>query len=126
MLGADRLGMELHAPGGPLTVADRHQRAVIGPGDRLELGRQRRLDDQRVVADGAKALRDAGEQPIAAMKDPADPAVDDLRRAHDAAAAHVREPLMAEADAEHGDLALCERRPPDAEIALALGATRPR
>ena len=125
MLGADRLGMKLDAPGGPLTVADRHQRAVVCPGDRFQLGRQCRLDDQRVVADRTKALRDAGEQPVAAMKDPADPAVDDLRRGHDAAAAHVREALMAEADAEHGDLALRERRPPDAEVALALGAAWP-
>ena len=47
------------------------------------------------------------------------------RRAHDAAATDVREPLVAEADAEHRDLALRERRSPDAEIALALGAAGP-
>src|ERR687890_257222 len=42
MLGADRLGMELDAPGAPVPVADRHQRPVIGPPDRFELARQRR------------------------------------------------------------------------------------
>ena len=60
------------------------------------------------------------------MEDPADPPVDDLLAAHDAAAADVREPLVAEADAEHRDLALGERRAADAEVALALGAARAR
>ena len=58
------------------------------------------------------------------MEHPADPAVHDLLGAHDAAAVDVRETLVAEADAEHRDLALGERCAADAEIALALGPAR--
>jgi hypothetical protein len=121
VLGADRLGMKLHAPGGPAAVADRHQRAVLGPGDGFQRGRQGRLDDQRVVAHGAEALGDPGEEAVAAVVDAADAAVDDRVAAHDGGAVDEREALVAEADAEHRDLALSQSGPADAQVALALG-----
>ena len=55
------------------------------------------------------------------MEDLADLAVHDPLAAHDARAADMGEPLVAEADAEHRDLALGEGRAADAEVALALG-----
>ena len=125
MLGADGFRVELHAPREPPAIADRHDRAVVGPRDRLELGRQRGLDDERVVADRAEALRQAAEDALAAMEDGADAAMHDLRAAHDAAAAHVREALVAEAHAEHGHRVLQQRLAADAEVALALGAPGP-
>jgi hypothetical protein len=48
VLGADRLGVELHAPRGPRPVAHGHEHAVVRPRDRFQFRRQVG-DRQRVV-----------------------------------------------------------------------------
>src|SRR5438309_9030993 len=55
MLGQDGLGMELHAGEWMLPVPQSHDRAILGPGGDLEVGRQGgAFHDQRVIAGGGK------------------------------------------------------------------------
>ena len=57
MSGEDRFGVELHPPVGPAAVAHAHQRAVVAPGERLELGRQLLLAHlEAVVAGGLERV----------------------------------------------------------------------
>jgi hypothetical protein len=126
VFGPDRFGMELHTPRRPAAVADRQERAVVGPRDGLERRRQGRLDDERVVAHGAKALRDAVEERVAVVEDRADAPVHDVRAGHDAGAREVGERLVAEADAEHRHRGLGQRVAAHAEVALALGPSGAR
>ena len=104
-LGVDRLGMELHAPLRAAAVAQRHHGARACPGDHLELVGERLVHDQRVVADCEKALRDARGRGRRSRGGSAAPAVHRRRRRADDPAACEREPLVAEADPEHRQLA---------------------
>ncbi len=69
VLGADRLGVELHPPQRPGPVGDPHQESVLGPGDGLEVVGHP-VDDQRVVAHRLERGGNAGEQPGAGVPDP--------------------------------------------------------
>jgi hypothetical protein len=92
---------------------------------RLERVGQRLGDDQRVVAAGGKRLRQALEHPAAVVIDGGDLAVHQLGCAHDAAAEGGADPLVPEADAEHGALGA---KPADDvhRNAGILRASRPR
>ncbi len=79
-----------------------------------------RADGQRVVADRGETLRDAGEQAVAVVMDLAQAPVHDRGRMVDLPARRVRERLVAEADAEHGDLGVPEHVERDADVALML------
>ena len=84
-----------------------------------------RADDQRVVADGREALRDAGEQAAAVVVDRAQAPVHDLGRVLDRAARDVGERLVAEADAEHRQPARAARRARRRRRARARGGRGP-
>ena len=79
VVGADRLGVELHAPQRPFAMRDAHHDAVGRPGRDLEALGQRLRRAQRVVADRLEPLRDAGEERRLVMEDLAQPAVHHLR-----------------------------------------------
>src|SRR3954447_14764455 len=101
-----RLGVELHAVGGELAVAHRHQDAAA-PRGRLEVARQLGVDHQRAVAPDCQRVRQAREQPRAVVLDLGRLAVHgDV--AHDLAAERLGERLVAEADAERRHAGLGE------------------
>src|SRR4029077_18932793 len=77
---------------------------------------------QRVVADDREILRDPLEEARVLVVDTAEPPVHRLRRAADLAVEQVAETLVAEADAEHRDLAVAEDVVADAEVVPALRA----
>ncbi len=126
VLAADRLRVELDPPLRPGAVRERHQNAVVAPGERLELRRQRLLDAERVVADHLEPIRDAAEQRRALVADRAEPPVPRRRRPDDGAAVHPGQPLVAEADAEQRQRAAGDRLGADAEVPLDLGPPRAR
>ena len=115
--------MELDAPQRPRAVLEPHDHLVRRPRRHAQC-RGYRADDQRVVAHGGEALRDAGEQAAPVVVDRAQPAMHDLGRMVDGAAGDLGERLMAEADAEHRHLGALERLQRDADVALVLGAPR--
>ena len=119
VLGRDRLRVELDAPQRPPQVFDPHHHAVVGPRGDVAI-RPHVGDLQRVVADHREVLRDPLEQAALLVADAAEPAVHRLRRAADLALEQVAEPLVAEADAEHRDLAVAEDVVADAEVVPAL------
>ncbi len=121
MLGGDRLGVELHAPHRPPQVFDPHHDAVVGPGGDVAVG-PHVGDRQRVVADDREVLRDPLEDPAVLVMDAAEPAVHRFRRAVDLAGEHLSQALVAEADAEHRDLAVAEDVVADAEVVPAARA----
>ena len=126
VLGGDRLGVELDAPHRPRAVLDPHHHAVVGPGGLVPLRPHRPGDRQRVVADHREVLRQALEEAGAVVADPAEAAVHRHRGGADAALEHVADPLVAEADAEHRDLAVADDVPADAEVVPAFWPPRPR
>ena len=113
--------MELHAPQRPRAVLEPHDDVVERPRRDAQLGGQR-ADDQRVVADGREALRDAGEEAAPVVIDRAQAPVHDLGRVLDRAAGDVGERLVAEADAEHRQLGALQHVERDADVARVLGA----
>ena len=119
VLGADRLGMELHAPQRRLEVAHAHQHAVVGPRERMQSRRQL-ADDERVVAHDLERRRDPLEQVDLRVVHDARAPVHRLRRGQDRRAVQVAQPLVPEADAEHRHPALADRRGADAEVARAF------
>ncbi len=124
VLGGDRLGVELDAPHRPGAVLDPHHHAVLRPGDLVPLRAHRAGDRQRVVANDREVLRDAGEEAGLVVADAAEAPVHRHRRGADAAVEQVADPLVAEADAEHRDLAVAEDVPADAEVVPAFGPAR--
>ena len=99
--GQNRLGVELDPPPGKLAVTQRHDDAVVAPGDRLELRRQRRLAHlERVVARGLERVRHPGEDPLARVPHRRGLAVHQDRRAIDRGAERLPHRLVAETDAE--------------------------
>ena len=121
----DRLGVELHAPQRPRAVLEPHD-DVVGVQAVTRSSAGSGADDQRVVADGREALRDAGEEAAPVVVDRAQAPVHDLGRVLDRAAADVGERLVAEADAEHRQLGALQRVERDADVARVLGAARAR
>src|SRR6185312_5464410 len=98
--------MELHAVDRQLAVSQAHDQAVVGLGGDLEATRKRGpLDDQRVITRGREAGRDVLENALAAVADLAEFAMHRDRPADDLAAEGLPDGLVAEADAEDGDLA---------------------
>ena len=121
VLGGDRLGMKLHAPHRPAAVLDPHHDALVGPRGHAALGAEVAGDRERVVAHNREALRDAREQALAVVLDGAQSPVHDDRRAAYRAVEQVTESLVAEAHAEHRDLAEAQDVRADAEVVPALG-----
>ena len=107
-------------------MRDRHQHPVARVRERLELGGQRLLHAQRVVADGLELARNPGEEGRAIVQHGADPAVHDLRRADDAAAVRPAEPLVAEAYPEQRDVGRTDGVRADAEVADVVRSARTR
>ena len=105
VFGADRLRVKLHAPQRAARVFDAHHDAVGGPGDLAALIAERAGHRQRVVADDLEVLGDPGEQSLARVLDGGEAPVHDRRGVGDGRFEHVPEALVAEAHAEHWDLA---------------------
>lgn len=120
-LAADGLGVELHAPEGLFAVAQPHDDAVVGPGDRLQLRRQVG-DGQGVVAHHGQRRRETLEQSGTGVPDLGQPSVHRARRQVHARAEELGDALVAEADAEDGQPALLDGAPADAEVAGAVRA----
>ncbi len=94
-----RLGVELHAVDRQCAVPHAHHLAVLGARRHLELvGDARRRE--RVVAPGAEALRQAGEDPAAVVLDLRRLSVQQPLGLRDLAAEGLDDRLVAEADAE--------------------------
>ena len=121
VLGGDRLGVELHPPERARPVREPHH-DLLGRPRRHPQGRRHRADGERVVAHGGEALRDAGEQAVPVVMDLAETPVHDRGRVVDRAAGHVRERLVAEADAEDRHLGAPEHVERDPDVAPLLRA----
>ena len=106
LAGEHRLGVELHALGRQLAVADGHHRVAVG-GRALELGRQVGVDHQRVVAPGRERRGQALEDRAPVVLDLGRLAVHRLA-AHHPAAEGLGHRLVAQAHAEHRGAALGE------------------
>ena len=117
-LGEDRLGVELHALGGQLAVADPHDHAAA-LGAALQAVGQVGIDDERVVAAHDEGGFKLAEDGPAVVLDRRGLAVHRLV-AHDAPAEGLRHRLVAEADAERRDAA------PRGSGAPPRGRCRPR
>ena len=120
-LGADRFRVELNTPDRPGLVPHAHQDPVLGPCQRLELvGEFRHVE--RVIANGGKRRRNAGENLDAGVVYAAGPAVHHLRNVVHLATEQVAETLVTQAHTEHGDGGLEYRLSADSEIAFDLRA----
>ena len=118
VVGEDGLGVELHAFDGEGLVAEAHDGAGVGrvgaggdAGGDLELvGDGVFADDERVVARAGHGLREVAEDGAVVVLDGLGLAVHELRRADDLAAEGCADGLVAEADAEDGDLLVSRKR----------------
>src|SRR4051795_10372983 len=106
--GQHRLRVELHALGGQVAVADRHDR-VAEPRGALEAVGEVRVDDERVVAAGHERGFEVAEDRPAVMLHARRLAVDRIA-AHDPPPERLRHRLVAQADPEHRDARLRQRR----------------
>ncbi len=98
--------MELHAFHFHFSVAQAHDRAVVGLGGNLKCARQRfALHDQRVVARGRERLIEAKENSFAVMLNLAGFAVHYFWRANHAPAKRCADGLMSQANAKNRNLA---------------------
>src|SRR5580658_867945 len=98
--------MKLHAPYRPFDMAQGHQNPISGPSDLLQLWRQRFADDQRVIANRAKPLGNAGKQFVAVMNDLGAAAMHRFSRGNNTASKMVRNPLVPQAYAEQRNFGL--------------------
>src|SRR5580693_275086 len=101
LFGEHRLGVELHALGRQLSVAQRHQHTAAVRG-RLQAVGQALVDDQRVVATHCQRRAEALEDRAPVVLDRRCLAVHRLVESH-GSPERLRERLVAEADAERGD-----------------------
>src|SRR2546426_5759575 len=102
-VGEDRLGVELHAFGLGLAVAQAHDEPVGRSGGNFETGRETGpLDDERVIARGGEGVWQPGENRLAVVRNQAGLAVFDLRRANNLPSERLPDGLVAEADAQQG------------------------
>src|SRR3954451_6117571 len=124
--GEHRLGVELHPQIGEVAVAHPHQRAVVRPGERLQLRREGGLLHlQAVIAGGLERVGQAGEDPHVVMADGGGLAVHQPRRPVDGGAERHAERLVAEADAQQRDAGPCpEELQADPGVLGAAGAGR--
>jgi hypothetical protein len=99
VVGADRLGVELHAPRGPRPVPHGHEHAVVRPGHRFQFRRQVG-DRERVVPHHPQRRRQPVEQVHAGVPDEVDATVPRFRREPDGGAVFQAQPLMTEAHSE--------------------------
>ena len=99
-------GVELDAPDGVLFVADAHDFAFgFGFGGDLEgVGHGVAFDEERMIAGGVEGVGHAGEEVVAVVVDGRGFAVHEAVGADDFAAEDVAHALVAEADAEGGDV----------------------
>src|SRR5215213_4880529 len=102
----DGFGVELHALNFQTSVAQAHYDSVGSRGGDFETVWQAlALDDERVVAARVEAVFEPLEYGLAVVANLGGLAVDWLGRAHDPAAENLADGLVAEADAEDGDVA---------------------
>ncbi len=106
MFRQNGLGMELHTIGGVFAVFERHDLTFDGGGDDFQLGRDRFVDHQRVIAHGFEGRRDAIEDAVPVMDDAGGLAVHQARSAAHLAAEDRAQALMAQADSQHRDFAV--------------------
>src|SRR5712671_3957488 len=102
-----------------------HGQFVAGPCNRSKAVRNRLPDDQRVVPHSGESLRNAGEKPIAVMKDPAGTAMHRFGRPPDFAAEGLGNALEPEADTENRHLRLQNDLAADSEVPFDFGASGP-
>lgn len=105
MLGHDGFGMELHAFYAMCAMANSHDYSV-GSGGRYfkHIGQGVAFDDQRMIARGLEAIRQALEYGARVMTNLRHLAVHQVRRANDPTAERLTYGLMSEAHAEYGHL----------------------
>ncbi len=98
--------MELYAPDGQFAVAQAHDFAFGGFGGDFEAVREGgAFDEQGVVAGGLQALGESAEEVFAVMGDGGGLAVHEAVGPDDVSSEVLADGLVAEADAEDGDLA---------------------
>ena len=115
VLGADRLGMELHTPDWPGAVPQSHRHAVIGARDhRQDVGNRAR--HQRVVADGRERRRDPGEQVVTVVHHQRRAAMPRLGSGRHGPSEHITDSLVPQAHAEERHLSRLDHLPADAEV----------
>jgi hypothetical protein len=104
--GEDGFGVELNALDGEFAVAEAHDDAVLGFGGDVQHARERfALDDEGVVAGGGEGVGEVAEDTLAVMIDRAGFAVEEFGGADDLRTEGRADGLMAQADAENGQLA---------------------
>ena len=106
-------------------MADSHDPAVLGPCDAFEAIRER-FDDERVVTDGVKTIRNVFKQAFAVMKDAGGAAVNRLGSLNAPSPERQTDSLMAEADTKNGLIEFFDDAPADAEITRIFGSARSR
>src|SRR5437867_10652891 len=104
MLGEHALGMKLDPDHGKVSVAERHDGAVLKLGGDFQcFGEAARRDHQRVVAPGAKWARDAVEDAATIVVDDPHPSKN-WASTNDVAAKRSANDLMAQANSQNRDL----------------------
>ncbi len=103
--GEEGFGVELDAVEGPGFVAEGHDFFFVGPGgDDEVIGEGAGADDEAVVAGGVEGVGESGEDAGVVVVDGGDFAVHEAPVAFDDGAEGVADALVAQADAEGGDL----------------------
>jgi hypothetical protein len=116
--------MELDAEQRASAMLERHDHPVGRPRCDAQLPRHG-ADDERVIAHGEEALRDAREQYARVVANRAEAPVHDLARVLDRTARGVRKLLVAEADAEHRHFGTPQHLERDAGVTRTLGPSGP-
>lgn len=97
----DGLRVELNAPGRMLTVFDPHDLTAVGPGDDLEIFRDRRaLDDQRMIAGRLKRIFNPLKKRVLGMVDHGSLTMHDPAGPDNVASENMAEALMSQANTE--------------------------
>src|ERR1700689_2799661 len=120
MLGRDRFRVKLHTRHRAASVLDSHHHPLLGPSGHAALWTEIAGHRERVVAHDREALRDVLEQTNAIVAHVAQPPMHDHRRAPHRAVEQVSQTLVAEADAEDGDIARAQDVRTHAEVVPAL------
>ena len=104
VLGEDRLGVELDAVDGEVTVGEAHDFAFGGFGGDFQAGREGfAFDDEGVVAGGFEGARQAGEDILASVQNRRGFAMHESRGTDDIASVNLADALVAKADSKNGD-----------------------
>ena len=99
-IGENRFGMKLNPKNEMLSMLDRHDDSVIGPGRSSQGVRQGlRINDKGMISANAQRIAQACHQSRIAMMNPGGMAMHWSGRAYDAGSQGLRDGLMSEADA---------------------------